>query len=173
MRWIMGSVALVLAMPATAQSMRECHRSDGSVYLTHQQCTTPQPYVGIVRKCIAPGGAVSFQQEPCAPGAKQAALRDATPEPPLSTQQRQAQAAKVERDRRESAYLSRLAGTDWIGKPQPRVYTSNAPDQRDRQRANCNNARQNRDGILARNTHPSAAYLIQLNDMVNRACKGL
>jgi hypothetical protein len=173
MRWIIVVIALALPMPAAAQSMRECHADDGSVYLTHQQCSTPQPYVGIVRKCVGPGNEVSFQQDPCPAGARQVTARDATPEPPLSYEQRQARAARADRDRRESAYLSRLAGTDWIGKPQPQIHMSRVPDQRDQQRANCRSARQSREDVLKNNPNQSVEALIQLNDMVTNTCRGL
>lgn len=165
--------ALLLAMPVQAQSMRECRNPDGSSYLTQHQCATPQPYAGVVRKCVGPGTAVSFQQSPCPAGSRQALVRDATPEAPLTAAQRQQRAEKAERERQESAYLSRLADTDWIDRPVPVVRRSHTPDARDRQRAACEAARANRATVLANTRDQGIELLDALNSRVYAACQGL
>lgn len=69
-------------------------------------------------KCIDAKGAVSFQSDPCSTGARQVWVRDVTPEPPLSPQQRAAQEAKRRQDHADARELSHDAGTDQLARPQ-------------------------------------------------------
>lgn len=78
-------------------------------------------------KCVDAKGAESFQSDPCAAGARQVWVRDATPEPPLSSQQQAVQEAKRRRDHADALALSRDAGTDRAALP-PRVYSPSASD---------------------------------------------
>jgi len=62
-------------------------------------------------KCVSRTG-TSYQQAPCPAGARTSRTIDATPEPPLSAEELSQRARKAQQDRRESEYLSRMAGTD-------------------------------------------------------------
>ena len=65
-----------------------------------------------VFKCVAGNGAVSYQSAPCDAGSRQVQAWQAPPEPPPSAAMRRELAHKRHRDREESAFLSRRAGTD-------------------------------------------------------------
>jgi hypothetical protein len=62
-------------------------------------------------KCVS-ASTISYQQAPCPPSARTMRRIDVTPEPPLTVGQRAEQAARREQDQAESAFLSRMAGTD-------------------------------------------------------------
>ncbi|MDI9239978.1 hypothetical protein QLQ15_13780 [Lysobacter sp. LF1] len=68
-----------------------------------------------VHKCIGPGGAVSYQDAPCAAGLREGGRWAADPEPPPTPAQMQARDRKLQQDRAESDFLSRRAGTDRVG----------------------------------------------------------
>ena len=62
-------------------------------------------------KCISRAG-TSYQQAPCPADATTSRTIETTPEPPPSQEERSERARKVQQDRSESEYLSRMAGTD-------------------------------------------------------------
>lgn len=66
---------------------------------------------GELRKCVLPDGTLSFQQAPCDPGSRQLSSRSYVSEPPPTTEQMRARAAREKAGRIESAELSRRAGT--------------------------------------------------------------
>lgn len=68
-----------------------------------------------VHKCIGPGGAVSYQDAPCAPGFREGGNWTADPEPAPTPAQMQARERRQQQDRAESDFLSRRAGTDRSG----------------------------------------------------------
>ncbi len=124
----------------------------------------------VVFKCVGKGGAVSYQSAPCPSDASVPKLWEAQPEPPPSYDQLRARELKRQQDRAESAYLSRLAGTD-------RVATSSASghliDQRDRSsNAQCEAAKRHREEALERaGLNRTYEFLSRLDEMVREACK--
>jgi hypothetical protein len=56
----------------------------------------------------------SYQQAPCAPTARLLKTIDTQPEPQPTAEQRRERAEKAVEDRAESAFLSRMAGTDGV-----------------------------------------------------------
>ena len=118
-----------------------------------------------IYKCTLKGKPTSYQNEPCAANAKIAAIRDYQPESPLSLDQLERRRALEARGRQESAYLSRIAGTDRSpGGGLTRILLVGG--------SACENAKRDRDAWerqvgLSRNVDT----LRQMNDMVHRACK--
>ncbi len=75
-------------------------------------------HVGTVRaqtlyKCASAKGN-TYQQIPCPRSARLVRTMETVPEPPPTAAQLAEQALKAQRDREESAFLSRLAGTDQL-----------------------------------------------------------
>jgi hypothetical protein len=68
---------------------------------------------GTLYQCVS-GSTSSYQQQPCPPSARTVRRIDVVPEPPLTGSERAEQAARREQGRAESAFLSRMAGTDAI-----------------------------------------------------------
>ena len=68
-----------------------------------------------VYKCVARGGAVSYQSAPC-PAATTARIWDATPEPPPDAAELRRREQAYRNGLTESRYLSHLAGTDRPGR---------------------------------------------------------
>ena len=62
-------------------------------------------------KCVSHAG-TSYQQAPCAAGARTVRTIETEAEPPPTSQQLAERATKSREDRLESEYLSHLAGTD-------------------------------------------------------------
>lgn len=154
------------AGPVAAQSQYKCLNADGTVWWSSKACPMPHPRGNALRKCIGKGGAVSFQQEPCGAGARQVSIREVHPEPPPTPEQVRARELQAQRDRAESAYLSRAAGTDGRRSSGGRMRTiASAPSE-------CEVARKHRDDVLAAvGMKRTYDLLRQLNDKVHAACR--
>ena len=122
-------------------------------------------------KCVSRSGAVTIQQEPCAGKAKTAWRREAAPEAAPSYAQQVRRAREGQKRAQDARALSHLTGTD-----QQPVYVTNyrASDQRDLQRAQCQQARANREPAL-KQLGRSASYqqLQALDAAIYDACHGL
>lgn len=126
---------------------------------------------GELRKCVSPGGVVSFQQQPCAAGSRQTFSRPYVAEPPPTVEQLRARAAREQAARAESAELSRRAGTS----RQYRAPTGTGTLHRvamAKDDAACQRARRHRDATLERvGLKRTYDLLRSLNDEVARACR--
>lgn len=126
---------------------------------------------GELRKCISPGGAVSFQQAPCPAGARQTSSRSYVAEPAPTAEQIRARVVREQAARAESAELSRRAGTS----RQHRAATGAGTLHRvaiAKDDAACQRARRQRDETLARVGLKRTYDLLRaLNDEVARACR--
>lgn len=126
---------------------------------------------GELRKCISPGGAVSFQQQPCAAGSRQASSRPYVSEPAPTAEQSRARTAREQAARAESAELSRRAGTSG----QYRALAGSGTLHRvaiAKDDAACQRARRHRDETLERVGLKRTYDLLRaLNDEVARACR--
>jgi hypothetical protein len=108
----------------------------------------------LVYRCVGKRGAVSFQSQPCGAGESTTRVLDATPE--------------YERPRRATSNSSSASTT------QSYSYVSIHDDARDRRRANCENAKRQRDSTLRQVGLARTYDLLQrLDAMVYEACKGL
>lgn len=126
---------------------------------------------GELRKCVSPGGAVSFQQQPCAAGSRQASSRSYAAEPAPTAEQIRARAMREQAARAESAELSRRAGTAGHHGVATAAGTLHrvtiAKDD-----AACQRARRDRDKTLERVGLKRTYDLLRaLNDEVVRACR--
>ena len=120
-----------------------------------------------VYKCIDRAGATSYQSAPCDVGARTAGAWDAAPEPPPSAEQLRARAAQRDRDRAESEYLSRRAGTDGAG-----ARRASAASVRTPRNNACENAKAHRERTLAAvGLKRTFELLRKLDDAVYEACK--
>lgn len=66
----------------------------------------------MVHKCVGRDGAASYQSQPCTQDAREVRTYEALPEPPPTAEQLRALEQRRARERSESAFLSRRAGTD-------------------------------------------------------------
>lgn len=126
---------------------------------------------GELRKCVSAGGAVSFQQQPCPAGSRQASSRSYVAEPAPTAAQIRARAAREQAARAESAELSRRAGTPGPYRAQHGAAMLHrvaiAKDD-----AACQRARRQRDETLERVGLKRTYDLLRaLNDEVARACR--
>ena len=120
-------------------------------------------------KCVGKGGAVSFQSDPCEPGQRVAQARSYVPERPPTNEELWAKHRKAQRDRAESAYLSRLAGTSRVGGPS-RSTGASIPSQPPN--AACEVAKAQREVQLkAAGLSRTYDFLSQLDAMVREACR--
>ena len=147
----------------------EWHVSSGAQPNTQDRSQLPQPEVtqprgaiynqevqgrALVYRCVGKRGAVSFQSQPCGAGESTTRVLDATPE--------------YERPRRTTANSSSRSTT------QTYSYGSINEDARDQRRANCENAKRQRDTTLKQVGLARTYDLLQrLDAMVYEACKGL
>lgn len=116
-----------------------------------------------VYKCVARGGAVSYQSEPCV-AATTARTWDATPEPPPDAAELQRREQAYRNGLTESRYLSRLAGTDRPGRA--RAYSIRIGGR------DCEAARARRERKLAAAGMDRDYDLVSaLNTAVHDACK--
>ncbi|UHQ21482.1 DUF4124 domain-containing protein [Lysobacter sp. 5GHs7-4] len=115
-------------------------------------------------KCVAPGGAVSYQSATCETGAA-ARVWDATPQPLPDAAERSKQREAQRRGQADSRYLSRLAGTDRPGRARASVIRLGAG-------RDCDAARARRERKLATVGMERDYELVSaLNDAVFDACK--
>ncbi|KGM56224.1 hypothetical protein N800_08395 [Lysobacter daejeonensis GH1-9] len=126
---------------------------------------------GELRKCVSPGGAVSFQQQPCAAGSRQTSSRSYVAEPAPTAEQIRARATREQVARAESAELSRRAGTSGhLSAPPGRGTLHRVAIAKDD--AACQRARRHRDETLERVGLKRTYDLLRaLNDEVARACR--
>jgi hypothetical protein len=122
-------------------------------------------YAQAIFKCVGHIGAVSYQSEPCASGAKLAAvhkfarLRD----DPLATQR----AADIQREMDQRSQRMHSGAVSYST-------STNNWSQRDQQKQNCAVAKQGREqAIQAAGLSRNFDFLRSLDDQVNRACSGL
>lgn len=120
-----------------------------------------------VYKCVK-GRDVSYQSAPCDVTQKVLRQWDATPEPEPSVEDIRQRQLKSERERAESAQLSRAAGTD-----RPRSVRSERRSGRSQHRVSrCDAARSRREAKLkAVGLKRTFDLLRKLDDAVNEACK--
>lgn len=128
-------------------------------------------HAGELRKCVSPGGAVSFQQHPCDAGSRQASSRSYIAESAPTAEQIRARAMREQAARAESAELSRRAGTS----VQHRAATGTGTLHRvaiAKDDNACQRARRHRDETLERVGLKRTYDLLRaLNDEVARACR--
>lgn len=98
-------------------------------------------------KCVSPEG-TGYQQVPCAEGTRTVRMIETTPEPPPTTEQLSVRARKAEQDRRESEYLSHLAGTDRTFAAAPRSRSRNSTKRVDARHERCESAKARRTRAL-------------------------
>lgn len=115
-------------------------------------------------KCKGARGAVSYQSEPCATGAKIDAVKNYAPiydDPVAAARLRQTEAVMDARSAQQ-----RSTGSSQVAMA--------AYGPRDQQRANCNAAKANRESVL-RQVGMNRTYdlLQELDRSVNAACSGL
>ena len=138
-------------------------------------------------KCVSTNG-TSYQQIPCPRSARLVRTMETVPDAPPTVAQLAEQAMKAQRDREESAFLSRLAGTDQVqsgyrsGYRSANArssghrfagerYSSNTRPQRDAQDA-CAEAKRSRDNaIRSAGLNRTFDLLRQLDVSVSDACK--
>ncbi|MFD0738111.1 hypothetical protein ACFQZQ_02245 [Lysobacter koreensis] len=122
-----------------------------------------------VYKCVAKGRPPSYQSQPCPSSSRIAAIREYRPEAPPTHEQLLERRRREAQGRQDSAYLSRIAGTD-----------RQAGRQRDSARGHvlptggnaCESAKRDRDA-WERRVGLSRSYdaLRAWNDTVHRACR--
>lgn len=120
-----------------------------------------------VYKCVG-GKNVSYQSTPC--GATQIVARqwDATPEPEPSTEELHQRQLKRERERAESAWLSRAAGTDQVRS----VRRSRGSVHGQSRMSRCDAAKERRETRLKSvGLKRTFDLLRKLDDAVYEACK--
>ena len=100
------------------------------------------PSAETLYKCISRTG-TSYQQAPCPAGATTSRTIETTPEPPLNSEELSERTRKAQRDRSESEFLSRMAGTDRIV-----ASTRRSGSRRDARDDRCNSARAHRQRAL-------------------------
>lgn len=66
----------------------------------------------MVHKCVGRDGTASYQSQPCTRDAREVRTYEAAPEPPPTAEQLRTLEQRRARERAESAFLSRRAGTD-------------------------------------------------------------
>lgn len=116
-------------------------------------------------KCVAKGKAPSYQSAPCPPNTRIAAIRAYEPEAEPTAGQVRLQQAREAKGRKDSAYLSRIAGTDRRARAAGgHVMPSGGSD--------CEATRRARDD-WERRVGLSRTYesLLAWNDRVQRACR--
>ncbi|RNF83310.1 DUF4124 domain-containing protein [Montanilutibacter psychrotolerans] len=123
-----------------------------------------------VYKCVGGGGAISYQSEPCAASQRAVKAWDATPEAPPSNEELWRRHRAQRRAAAESAYLSRLAGTDRLRSPS---VASGAIVRVERDSSQCDYWRQERQRQLYDNPNAqvSAQHRSWLHMKVAEACK--
>lgn len=126
---------------------------------------------GELRKCVGRDGAVSFQQTPCPAGSRQVSSRPYVAERAPTHEEVRARAAREQDARRESAELSRRAGTDGGYTRAPSAGSLHrVPIARDDEA--CQRARRHREQTLqAVGMQRTYDLLRSLNDQVARACR--
>ncbi|UNK49807.1 DUF4124 domain-containing protein [Lysobacter sp. S4-A87] len=123
-----------------------------------------------VYKCVSKGGAVSYQSDPCPANAAQPKFWYAQPEPPPTYEQLQAREYKRQRDAAESAYLSRLAGTDGHSRGQASGHVVQV--QQGKIPMACESAKASREAVLKAAGLSRTYELLQaLDDRVREACR--
>lgn len=123
-----------------------------------------------IYKCVEPGKPVSYQSEPCSRAARTDAVRPYTPEPEPTAEERRARALLEQKARRESEYLSRLAGTSRAGSGNGAAQGASI-QTRPRSPGACEAARAARDAHVGRNNQGGSYESRQaLNDAVARHC---
>lgn len=126
---------------------------------------------GELRKCVSPGGAETFQQQPCPTGSRQVASRHYVSEPAPTAEQERARAARDRAARAESAELSRRAGTAGRYRASGGAGALHRVTIAKDDKA-CQRARRHRDETLERVGLKRTYDLLRtLNDEVARACR--
>lgn len=118
-----------------------------------------------VYKCVIKGKPPSYQSEPCPSNAKIAAIREYQPESPPTYEQIQNRHRQEAKGRQESAYLSRIAGTDGRANTASGHLLQVGGSE-------CENAKRGRDAWERRvGLSRSFDTLRTWNDRVQRACR--
>lgn len=128
---------------------------------------------GELRKCVSAKGAISFQQAPCTPGARQVASRPYVTESAPTAEQVRARAIREHAARLDSAELSRRGGTG-AGTGQRRSSGGGLLHRVSiaRDDAACQRARRHREQTLeAVGLKRNYDLLQALNDNVAKACR--
>ena len=175
MRYQRLIVVLVIATASSslhAQSAYTCYSDDGrSSWSQSRPCTMPITHRNILYKCVSPSGSISIQQQPCAGKSKTVWLHDVAPEPAPSYQEEARQARERSQREQDARELARRAGTD---QQQRYVVTYPASDHRSTQRAQCNQAKLDRESALKQaGLARTFDFLRQLDQAVYEACKDL
>lgn len=123
-----------------------------------------------VYKCVGAGGATSYQTDPCAPSQRAVKAWDATPEAPPTNDELWRRHRAQQRGAAESAYLSRLAGTDRVRSPS---VASGSVVRVERDSSQCDYWRGERQRQLYDNPNAqvSAQHRSWLHSKVADACK--
>lgn len=165
-------IALLLLFAVTthaaAQSFHKCVQGGKTIYMDGP-CDTPQPGDGIIRKCVDSRGDITYQNEACPVGHRESKTRSFVPDAPLTAQQKEAARLRAQRARAESAYLSRMAGTDGYPRPRPqgtRITASSGGSA-------CEDMKRRRDAYLESEQGRHTGYdgRRAWNDRVYDACK--
>lgn len=82
----------------------------------------------VIYKCVGRDVATSYQSQPCTKDAREARTYEASPEPPPTAEQLRALEQRRARERAESAFLSRRAGTDRRAVERSRIVRERAID---------------------------------------------
>lgn len=117
-----------------------------------------------IYKCTIKGKPTSYQNAPCAANTTNSGIRDYQPESAPTYAQEQAGQVREARAQQESAYLSRMAGTDGRGGAVGHVLPVGG--------STCADAKRDRDSWEKQvGLSRSFDTLRQWNDIVQRACK--
>lgn len=121
-----------------------------------------------VQRCVAPNGAVSYQDAPCALGSRTSGRWDARPEPAPTPDQVRERELQRQQARAESDFLSRRAGTDRVDRSASRM----ARVPRDTGSTRCDAAKARRERTLdIAGLKRTFDLLRKLDEQVREACR--